>query len=465
MEGLQDIINRIEQVMQEDRFDLAFQILDEVYPKKSEPERAQLALLAAELYALHGPELSDEGLAALVSAAEMNEALVETPRFQVLRGFFLSYGEDTADAREDALLGLTADPVSRFFAACTLMNLGEDQQAREIMQVLPLDRMPNHLKWRFHAWYGKLLDQAGEMNPAGDHYREALRLVKVPWHQFVLSLDLANVLLARNDLQDAHKLLEYIAEHLEHAPDDQKLQYAYTIAQVFLNQGKYPEALKHIEEADRLEKELGDPSYGVALVYGQALMGLGRPQEALDHFQQALNLTETDATYCLHEMGIAHLDSDQPLEAVEHLQQVLRDPEYAYLPEAQADLADAEYRMGRLTEAQQLAEEALEQGAVVPASLVLGNIAMDYYHLDDALAHYQRVADTAAEGGREWLVAQQMLADILVQQGFQQPETILNHAEQALKFVDPSDDWYLTLQGYINRARDVLQQTDQRTLN
>ncbi|WP_189002187.1 tetratricopeptide repeat protein [Deinococcus roseus] len=462
---MQDTINYIHQVMQEDRFDLAFQTLDQIYPKKSEQERAQLALLAAELYALHGPELIDEGLGALMSAAELDETLAETPRFQVLRGFFLSYGEDTEDASEDALAGTQGDDTSRFFAACTLMNLGEDQQARDILHVLAEDRLPEHLKWRFHAWYGKLLDQAGEFQPAGEEYRSALRLVKVPWHQFVLSLDLSNVLLSQNELSDAQKLLEFIESYLDLVTPEQKLQYAYTLAQVHLNQSHYPDALKWIEEADRLEKELGDPSYGVALVFGQALMGLGRPAEALVHFKDALNLTETEASYCLHEIGIAHLDSDQPLEALENLQQVLRDPDYAYLPEAQADLADAEYRMGRLTEAETLAQDALEQGAVVPASLVLGNIAMDYYHLDEALNHYQRVADTAAEGGREWLVSQQMMADILVQQGFAQPDHILVHAEQALKFTDPSDDWYLTLQGYVSRAKDVLQQADQRTLN
>ncbi|GEM48745.1 hypothetical protein DC3_43800 [Deinococcus cellulosilyticus NBRC 106333 = KACC 11606] len=462
---MQDTIQNIQQIMQEDRFDLAFQTLDQIYPTKNEQERAQLALFAAELYALHGPELTDEGLGALVSAAELDESIAETPRFQVLRGFFLSYGEETEDAREDAHAGMKGDEVSRFFAACTLMNLGEDAEARSILEKLSDNGMPLHLQWRYHAWYGKLLDQSGEFGPASEQYRAALRIVKVPWHQFVLSLDLSNILLSLNELQDAQKLLDYMASHLDQVTPEQKLQYAYTIAQVHLNQGHYPESLKWIEDADALERELGDPSYGVALVYGQALMGLGRPTEALAHFKDALNLTETETSYCLHEIGIAYLDSDQPLEAMEHLQRVLRDQDYAYLPEAQADLADAEYRLGRLTEAENLAQEALEQGAVVPASLVLGNIAMDYYHLDDALGHYQRVADTAAEGGREWLVSQQMLADILVQQGFAQPDHILNHAEQALRFTDPSDDWYLTLQGYVSRARDVLQQSDQRTLN
>lgn len=462
---MQDTIQTIQQFMEEDRFDLAFQTLDQIYPTQSEEERAQLALFAAELYALHGPELTDEGLGALVSAAELNEKTAESIRFQVLRGFLLSYGEETEDALEDARSGLQGDEVSRFFAACTLMNLGEDAQAREVLQSLSANQMPLYLKWRYHAWFGKLLDQAGEFALASEQYRAALRLVKVPWHQFVLSLDLSNVLLSLSELQDAQKLLDYMASQLDQVTPEQKLQYAYTLAQVHLNQTHYPEALKWIEEADSLERELGDPSYGVALVYGQALMGLGRPVEALVHFKDALNLTETEASYCLHEIGIAHLDSDQPLEALEYLQQVLRDGDYAYLPEAQADLADAEYRLGRLTEAETLAQEALEQGAVVPASLVLGNIAMDYYHLDDALGHYRRVADTAAEGGREWLVSQQMMADILVQQGFAQPDHILTHAEQALKFTDPSDDWYLTLQGYVSRARDALQQSDQRTLN
>ncbi|WP_231885346.1 hypothetical protein [Deinococcus radiodurans] len=63
-----------------------------------------------------------------------------------------------------------------------------------------------------------------------------------------------------------------------------------------------------------------------------------------------------------------------------------------------ADIAECDYRLGRLPEAQLAAEQALNQGAVVPASVVLGNVALDYYHLDDALDHYERVVREAVHG-------------------------------------------------------------------
>ena len=75
---------------------------------------------------------------------------------------------------------------------------------------------------------------------------------------------------------------------------------------------------------------------------------------------------------------MALLDLDRPVEARERLEAVLHDPEYPYLPEVLADMAECDYRLGRLQEAQQTAEQALAQGAVIPASLVLGSVALDY---------------------------------------------------------------------------------------
>ena len=130
-----------------------------------------------------------------------------------------------------------------------------------------------------------------------------------------------------------------------------------------------------------------------------------------------------------------------------------------------ADLAECDYRLGRLPEAQYAAEQALAQGAVVPASVVLGNVALDYYHLDDALEHYERVVREAAQGTRDWIIGHQMAADVMAQQGFPDPAAAYAHAQQALAHTPESDDWHVTLQDHLQRAGEKLGSASSRTLN
>lgn len=49
-----------------------------------------------------------------------------------------------------------------------------------------------------------------------------------------------------------------------------------------------------------------------------------------------------------------------------------------------------------------------------------------------------------------------MLADIFVQQGYARPERVVFHAEAALRYLHPNDEWALILQGYARRARELL---------
>jgi hypothetical protein len=103
----------------------------------------------------------------------------------------------------------------------------------------------------------------------------------------------------------------------------------------------------------------------------------------------------------------------------------------------------------------------------VPASLMLANIAYEYYRLEDALEHYQRAVEHAQEGSRDWALAHQMTADTLVQLGWRDPERILHHASLALPHIDSADEWAVTLEMYIEKARQALTLKGQpsRTLN
>ncbi|MBI0444968.1 hypothetical protein D9600_03115 [Deinococcus sp. DB0503] len=347
------------------------------------------------------------------------------------------------------------------------LALAEQPQAA-LDVYLPLSELPEHLQWRLRSWQADSEEQLGHTQEAAllyaeaAHHAQGLNRAVMLQEQAALLLQLGQAEEARQVLAQARPL--YLGHDL-----DEGLNLAtwhYLQAQALLNLGKPDEALASIREADRLERAFGDPSYGVALVWGQVMTQLGQPEEALRHFERALTLaTDADRPYAQHELGVALLDLDRPLEAREQLEAALADPEYPYQPEVLADLAECDYRLGRLQEAQQAAEQALAQGAVVPASLVLGSVALDYYHLDEALDHYERVVREAAPQSRDWITAHQMAADVMAQQGFRDPAAAYAHAQQALEYTPESDDWYGTLQDHLKKAEALMGEKSGRMLN
>ncbi|MGI8748728.1 MAG: hypothetical protein ACR2J4_10335, partial [Deinococcus sp.] len=350
-----------------------------------------------------------------------------------------------------------------------LAALALGERAEEALAVeLPVSELPPHLRWRLRSWQADCEEELGHSEAALLLYAEAAHLARGSYRasmlqeQAALHLQLGQAAEAEAALKRARAEMVALdvpgsstalaaARPGEAAPQqelsdeqlsDEQLGEAswhYLMAQAELGQDRQDEALLRIQQADRLEREANDPSYGVALFWGQVLAAQGRQAEALPHFEAALELAQPDdRPYALHELGVALLDLDQPLEARERLEGAAGTPDYPFVPEVLADIAEAEYRLGRLPEAQASAESALAQGAVVPASLVLGGLEMDYYHLDEALEHYLRVTREAAPATRDWVTAQQMVADILAQQGFPDPAAAYSHAQQALEHTDPS---------------------------
>jgi len=348
---------------------------------------------------------------------------------------------------------------------------GRPQEALDV--ALPAAELPEHLRWRLRSWQADAQEALGQSAEATLLYAEAAHLA-AGLNRAVMLQEQAALLLQQGDFEEARQVLErartlYTGPRPGTDPNDEGLNLAtwhYLIAQVRLNLGQPEAAQDDIREAARLEGLSGDPSYGVALVQGQVLSHLGQLEEALEAFGQALaRATDPDRPYANHELGVALLDLDRPLEAREKLEEVLLVPDYPFHPEVLADIAECDYRLGRLPEAQLAAEQALNQGAVVPASVVLGNVALDYYHLDDALDHYERVVREAVHGSRDWVLGHQMAADVMAQQGFPDPAAAYAHAQQALEHTPESDDWYVTLQDHLSRAQALMGSAGGRTLN
>ncbi|MBZ9713466.1 tetratricopeptide repeat protein [Deinococcus multiflagellatus] len=455
-------------------YDAAFGILEAASREAKKPERARLALYLGHLHALYGDAALAELGAALREARTLDPARRDDPLYLALSAELdaRTRGEEAAPPPQAAREATDALP--RFHALCALALAGKPQEALDV-HVGSAD-LPQHLRWRLRSWEADAHESLGQSAEAAGLYAEAAHLASgmnravMLQEQAALHLQLGQPEAAKAALDQARPL--YAARPSPDEAEEQGLNLAtwhYLRAQALLNLGQPSAAHDMIREAARLEAQYGDPSYGVALVRGQVLTHLGLTEQALEAFGEALRLSaDSDRPYANHELGVALLDLDRPVEAREKLEAALSDPEYPYLPEVLADLAECDYRLGRLPEAQQEAEQALSQGAVVPASLVLGSVALDYFQLDDALDHYERVIREAAPGSRDWLTASQMAADVMAQQGFPNPAAAYAYAQQALSHTPESDDWHVTLQEHLRRAGELLAQQGAqggRTLN
>ncbi|GGJ75513.1 hypothetical protein [Deinococcus aquiradiocola] len=464
---------------QED-FDTAFSVLDlaiEEADRQRQPaaSRAELRLYLASLHALYGDVASDETQLTLAEAARLSPDVREQPLFLALSAE-LDARLRGPEATYPDVRAVHGDPLSRFHTMSALALADRWQEALDVH--LPVQDLPAHLGWRLRSWQADCEENLGHTEAALHLYAEAARLARgvsrasMLQEQAALHLQLGQPMEAAAILERARTLYPDLGDLSGTLDPDATAgalglaSWHYLMAQALLNQDQTDAALERIQEADRLERLAGDPSYGVALVYGQVLVAQARQSDAIPHFDQALALAgPEDRPYALHELGVAFLDLDRPLDARDRLESAANVADYPFVPEVLADIAEAEYRLGRLQEAQTTAELALAQGAVVPASLVLGSVEMDYYHLDEALDHYLRVSREAAPGTRDWVTAEQMAADIMAQQGYPDPTAAYLHAQQALEYTDPSDDWYGTLQEHLTRAETLIGTHKGRTLN
>jgi tetratricopeptide (TPR) repeat protein len=233
----------------------------------------------------------------------------------------------------------------------------------------------------------------------------------------------------------------------------------YLLARAHLLLGNPNRALEEARRALEEEEESGHQAYGTPMVAGQALLQLGRYPEAMEAYREALLRAEAaERPYVLHEMAVAALDQAAYLEAEGYLRELLHGEGYPYRAQALADLAEALYRQGRYGEAEAMAREAMRLGAEASGELILGHIAYDLMHLEEALAHYRQAAEQAEEGSREWVGAQEMVVDTLAQLGYRSPEEILARTEAVLPYVHPADEWHQALLAYRERALALLRE-------
>ena len=371
-------------------------------------EAREALLLLAEVHSLYGEEGLEKAHQALEEAYELGD-LEYSPLYRALLAELLAL-EGRGEREVLPLFLPSEDPRARYHQAQALFYLGRFEEVLTTLR----QGLPAFLAWRAEGLRGRALERLG---------------------------------------RHAEAALAY-----ERGAEDAATRH-YLLARAHLLLDNPNRALEAVREALKWEEESGHKAYGTPLLEGQILLRLGRYPEAMAAFQEALNRAEgAERAYVLHEMGVAALDQGAYLEAEEHLKALLREEGYAYRAQALADLAEALYRQGRYGEAEEVAREAMALGAEAAGELILGHIAYDLMHLEEALGHYRKAADLAEEGSREWVGAQEMVVDTLAQLGYRSPEEILARAEAVLPHVHPADEWHEALSAYRERAAALLRE-------
>lgn len=450
-----------------DNHDVAFDLLEHAMIDALPEQRAQMALYMTHIHTLGDTVSALPNMqATLATALSCQQEIDQSTLYQILQCELAVRMNKTQIDVPQQRLDQHSDVLVRFHTMCVLQQLGQSEAALAV-PLLTIE-LPAHLRWRVYSWQAEAQEHLGHTEKAINLYAKAAHC-SFGLHQIAMWQEQAALLLGLGRWSESEEILQKVKLLYAESKNEEKIYLAawyYLSAQNKLHLGDLEEAYQHIMEAEWLERAYGQPSYNVFFIKAHILVRMDEQLEAIRMFEQAKQLaTEEDLPFVNHELGVLLLDLDRPIEALERLEQALRHSHYPYFPEVQADTAECLYRMSQVTQARQLAEQAFENGAEVAASLILANIAMDYYNLEEALEHYTHILDQVTPGQRDWILAHQMSADILAQQDFNNPTAIIDHAKQALSYIPESDDWHTTLLDYIEKAQLLLGYSQRKNLN
>ncbi len=444
-----------QQALAQGQYELALSMLETGARRAARQGQGQAWLQLAELYALYGEDGIENGLPALRSAVAVDANLVNHPLYRSLFWEFAAYrGGSIGDVKRGLKDVNEADPVAAYHAASALFAVDAPKSASRRLLAIEEGRLPAYLRWRRWSLLGQCREAMGEWEGAAEAFANAVAAAP-PAEREPERLSLAGALVELGRTAEAIACLGEVDEAL--LRPEELTVHRYLLGRAHLELGNPNRALELLTEAHGLAGANADPSYSVAFATAQALTSLGRYREARDWFARALELAPAEhRAYTQHEAAYALIECDELHEAEALLSEVVSDPSYPHRGDALADLADVRLRYGDLEGAQVAAEQALELGASAAACLTLGNIAYEYYSLEEAVSWFEQAVGTSQPGDPYWVSAHQMLADVYAQMGDGHAARVLTHARAALEHTEPSSEWYLPLTQYVEEAREVL---------
>ncbi len=451
-------IEPVQSALAQGEYELAFALLETAaQQQRGCAEKSQLELYLAAIYALYGQDGLEGGLRYLKAASESQSVIVQDPLYRALYWRFSAYrGDAIQDVKRGALAAAqSGDAFSAYHAASALVDAGVGNEAVSILERGDMAELPEYLAWRRWSLLGQSYEQHNDWQKAAEAYARAASLSQRAEQQTEL-LNLAACLLEAGENKQALAVLTSIDELLLDAQTDLTIKN-YLEGRVHLQLDNPNTALRQFLQARALEESAGELSFNLSLALGQTYATLERLELAMMAFREAIdNAPLEQRSVALHEASFALFERGRLIEAREMLSEVERDQDYAFRASVYADLAEIEFRLGNIDLAKELACRALDLGAVAAACLCLGNIAYDCYLLDEAVTWFEQAASASSPGEIDWLVAQQMLADTLVQQGYQNPARIIRHAKAALAYLQPREEWAIILRDYVKNAQTRL---------
>lgn len=447
-----------QQALAQGQHDLALSMLESAARKAARQGQGQAWLQLAALYALYGEDGIENGMPALRSAVSVDAGLVTHPLYRALFWEFAAYrGGSVGDVKRGLKDVDESHPVAGYHAASALFVVDAPKSASRRLMALKEPELPVYLRWRRWSLLGQSREAMGEWESAAEAFTCAVESAP-PAEREPERLSLAGALVELGRTDEAVACLDLVDE--ERLRAEEMAVHRYLLGRAHLELGNPNRALELLTEARAASQDDGaddGPSYSVSFATGQALSALGRSREALEELGRALELAPAEhRAYTQHEAAYAMIECDELTSAEALLTEVVSDPSYPHRGEALADLADVRLRSGEFEGAQLAAEQALELGASAASCLTLGNIAYEYYRLEEAASWFEQAVGSSQPGDPYWVSAHQMLADVYVQMGDLYASRVMTHAKAALEHTDPSSEWYLPLTQYVAQARESL---------
>lgn len=455
------------QALAQGQYDVAFALLETATRRPfGRGEKGRSWLHLAEVYALYAEDGVENGLPALRSAVEIEPSLTSHPLYQALFWEFKAYHGGSVGDIKRGLRGvpLDSDASAAYHAASALLTVGAPKSAARHLRQIDGRPLPQYLQWRRWSLLGQCAEALGNWEEAAEAFANAVADCPEP-ERDPERLSLAGALLELARTDEALETLGRIDASL--LLDEERGVHRYLLGRAHLELGNPNKALELLREAAALHEgdSADDHAYNLAFSTAQALAALGAHDEAVEAFNQALALAPAEhRPLTQHEAAYSLIETEKLTEAEEMLADVVGDPSYPHRAEALADIADVRLKLGEFDAAGTLALQALEMGATASACLCLGNVAYEYYRLDEAVQWFERAVSASQEGDPIWVSAHQVLADAHVQLGPEKAERVLWYARQALAYTEPSSEWYLPLKRYAAEARERLGGND-RPLN
>ena len=408
----------------------------------------------ASLQAFKGKAGFRRGFLYLNEASQADPNIVNNPLYQALYWEFSAYGgKNSAEVIEGALtVAQTKDSLSCYHAARALFAAGSLEAVLTVLDSVKITGFSQQLKSRYYFLLGKTHQSLGRFAKAAKALEQAAELSQELERQKIF-LEIASCWLEVNQAPNALTTLASIEFQTLSKPE--QANFHFIKGQLALKQGDAEAAFNELLAAQSLEDYCAD-TLKLYLSLAQSCILIGKAKQGFIYFEKALREAREVRSFVEHEYAFALMSEGNYLEAKTLLENILRDSFYNMHPQVLADLAEANYHLGFLTEAEEYAKEALEQGESLHSCFLLGQIACSYYQHDEAITYFEKALSETKQGDKNWLLAHTMLADTLAQQGFNEPRQIALHAKKALALVPEHDTWHSILQGYLEKATLML---------